>query len=138
MTHDSHAADRTAPTEVRLDVWLDVSCLFPTRSDAKKACTAGRIVINSQPAKAHRLIKSGDQITISQPHGRTQIVIVRGLADRSIPKADARGLYEDCTPPPTSEQMETRRMDRVLRSMHASPRVPDKRERRALRKLRGR
>jgi ribosome-associated heat shock protein Hsp15 len=138
VTHDPPATDRTGPTEVRLDVWLDVSCLFRTRSDAKKACSAGRIDVNGQPAKAHRPIKAGDRITIARPYGRTQIVVVRDLRDRSIPKADARALYEDCTPPPPPEQVETRRMDRLLRSMHASPRAPDKRERRALRRLRGR
>ena len=138
MTQDPRTTKRTGPVEVRLDVWLDVSCLFRTRSDAKKACSAGRIVVNGQPAKAHRSLKAGDRITISRPYGRTQIVVVRGLADRSIPKADARSLYEDCTPIATPEQVDIRRMDRLLRSMQPSPRVPDKRERRALRRLRGR
>jgi ribosome-associated heat shock protein Hsp15 len=138
VTQDRQATDRTGPTEVRLDVWLDVACLFRTRSDAKKACSAGRVIVNGQPAKAHRPLTSGDKIAISRPYGRTQTVIVRDLADRSIPKADARALYEDCTPPPTPEQVDMRRMDRLLRSMHASQRVPDKRERRALRRLRGR
>jgi ribosome-associated heat shock protein Hsp15 len=138
VTHASQATDRTVPTEVRLDVWLDVSCLFKTRSDAKKACTAGRIVVNGQPAKPHRPVRAGDEITISRPYGRSQIVVVRGVAERSIPKADARGLYEDRTPPPTPEELEMRRMDRLLRSMHASPGAPDKRDRRALRRLRGR
>jgi ribosome-associated heat shock protein Hsp15 len=138
VTDASQATDRTVSTEVRLDVWLDVSCLFKTRSDAKKACTAGRIVVNGQPAKPHRPVRSGDEITISRPYGRSQIVVVRAVAERPIPKADARALYEDRTPPPTPEELEMRRMDRLLRSMHASPGAPDKRDRRALRRLRGR
>jgi ribosome-associated heat shock protein Hsp15 len=138
VTHDPHATDRSDPIEVRLDIWLDVSCLFRTRSDAKKACTAGRILVNGQPAKPHRSIRPGEEIAIHRPYGRTQIVVVRGLTDRSIPKAEARVLYEDRTPPPTQEELEIRRMDRLMRSAHVSPRVPDKRERRALRRLRGR
>ena len=138
MTHNPQATDRSGPTEVRLDIWLDVSCLFRTRTDAKKACTAGRILVNGQPGKPHRAIRIGDEVAISRPYGRTQIVVVRGLEDRSIPKAEARALYEDRTPAPTAEELEIRRMDRLMRSMHASPGAPDKRERRALRRLRGR
>ena len=32
-----------ATASVRLDVWLDVACLFPTRSRAKAACEGGKI-----------------------------------------------------------------------------------------------
>ena len=39
---------------VRLDMWLDVACLFRTRSEAQKDRN-GRVDINGQPAKAHRL-----------------------------------------------------------------------------------
>jgi len=28
---------------MRLDVWLDVACLFKTRSEAKKACAGGKV-----------------------------------------------------------------------------------------------
>jgi ribosome-associated heat shock protein Hsp15 len=55
---------------VRLDVWLDVSCLFRTRSEAQKACKAGKVEVNGQPAKPNRDIKSGDEIVISRPLGR--------------------------------------------------------------------
>ena len=30
-------------TSVRLDVWLDVSCLFRTRSEAQRACRNGKV-----------------------------------------------------------------------------------------------
>ena len=40
-------SDTTAET-VRLDVWLDVACLFKTRSAAQKACTSGKIDVNGQ------------------------------------------------------------------------------------------
>jgi hypothetical protein len=65
-------------------------------------------------------------------------VAVVALAERSIPKADARQLYEDRTPPPSREEIEARRMERVFRAMNPSPRAPDKREKRALRRLKGR
>ena len=98
---------------VRLDVWLDVACLFRTRSEAQKACKAGKIDVNGQPAKAHRDVRPGDEIVISRPMGRKQRVAVYGLADKHISKADARALYEDLTPPPTAEEIELRRMARL-------------------------
>jgi ribosome-associated heat shock protein Hsp15 len=119
-------------------VWLDVSCLFRTRSEAKRACEGGKVDVNGQASKPHRLVRAGDTLVISRPLGRRQTVVVAGLADRSIPKAEARQLYEDRTPPPSPEEIEARRMERVFRAMNPSPRTPDKREKRALRRLKGR
>lgn len=123
---------------VRLDVWLDVSCLFKTRSEAKKACTAGRVAVNGVESKPHRLVHAGDRIEIARPLGRRQTVVVLGVAEHSIPRTDARALYDDQSPRPTPEEREIRRMERLFQAMNASAGSPDKRDRRALRKLRGR
>ena len=123
---------------VRLDVWLDVACLFRTRSEAQKACKGGKIDVNGQPAKSNRLLRVGDQIVIGRPYGRKQRVVVRALANRHISKTLARELYEDLTPEPTPEEIVMRRMERLYRAAMTPPRAPDKRQRRALRQLRGR
>jgi ribosome-associated heat shock protein Hsp15 len=121
---------------LRLDVWLDVACLFRTRSEAQKACKIGRIDVNGQPAKPHREIRPGDEIAISRPLGRKQTVVVKALAGRHIPKAEARKLYEDRTPAPTEEEIEMRRLARLSQALMRAPAVtPDKRERRRIRKL---
>ena len=121
---------------LRLDVWLDIACLFRTRSEAQKACKMGRISLNGQPAKPHRDVRPGDEIVISRPLGRKQMVVVRSLADRHIAKAAARELYEDHTPPPSAEQVEMRRIERLTRALNRAPAVaPDKRERRRIRRL---
>jgi ribosome-associated heat shock protein Hsp15 len=127
----------TGPKEVRLDVWLDVTCLFRTRSEAQKACRGGKIEVNGQDAKPNRLVRPGDALTIGRPFGRQQRIVVRQLADRHIPKSQARLLYEDRTPQPTAEDIETRRLERLYRAAATPPRAPDKRERRALRQLKG-
>ena len=124
--------------ELRLDVWLDIACLFKTRSEAQDACKTGRVSVNRQPAKPNRRLKVGDKIEIGRPFGRKQTIRVRGLGERHIAKADAQLLYEDLTPPPTPEEIEARRLERMYRAAVTPPRAPDKRERRALRKLRGR
>jgi ribosome-associated heat shock protein Hsp15 len=121
---------------VRIDVWLDVACLFRTRSEAQKACRAGKVSANGQTVKPNRRLRVGDELEISRPPGRKQLVKVQSLADKHVPKAEARMLYEDLTPPPTAEEIEARKIDRMYRA--ARPlKAPDKRQRRALRKMSG-
>ena len=122
---------------MRLDLWLDIACLFKTRSEAQKACRNGRVDVNGQSAKAHREIKIGDSIELSRPLGRRQQLIVRGLAEQHVAKADARQLYEDTSPVPSAEEVEARRLARLVRpfSRPAGAGAPDKRERRALQRL---
>ena len=114
---------------VRLDVWLDVACVYPTRSQAKAACEGGKVDVNGARAKPHREIRAGDHIAVSKGDGGRRELIVRGLAERSIPKAQARTLYEDVTPAPAPEVLEARRLDRMLAPRGDAGR-PDKRDRR--------
>lgn len=123
--------------EVRLDIWLDVACVFRTRSEAQKACRNGKIDANGQPAKPNRRLRIGDELLISRPLGRKQRLKVLALADRHLSKADARLLYEDLTPKPTPEQIELRRQERLFHAAMTPPHSPDKRQRRALRQMRG-
>ena len=127
----------TSPPPVRLDVWLDVACLYRTRSEAQRACHGGKVEVNGDSSKPHRLLKVGDEIRLSRPYGRKQTVTVAALAERHIPKAEARLLYIDTTPPPSEEEKEMRRLERIYRAGMQRSRAPDKRERRALRKLKG-
>jgi ribosome-associated heat shock protein Hsp15 len=125
---------------MRLDQWLDIACLFKTRSEAQKACKGGKVDVNGQAAKPHREIRAGDEIEISRPLGRRQRVVVVAFAEQHIPKAQARELYTDLTPPPSPEEVEMRRMARLAQPFvrAAGAGAPDKRERRALRRLKGR
>src|SRR5512143_1167771 len=122
--------DERAVPAVRLDVWLDVSCLFRTRSEAQKACNGGKVDVNGQAARPHRLLRVGDELRITRPAGRRQLIYVTGLANRHLPKAAARRLYEDRTPPPSPEEIEARRLERLFRaSTRMEPsRTPTKRE----------
>lgn len=122
---------------VRLDVWLDVACLFKTRSESQRACRGGKVDVNGQPAKPNRLVRPGDEIEISRGFGRKQRVRVRQLEAHHVAKAEAKLLYEDLTPPPSPEEIEQRRLERMFRAAATPPQAPDKRARRALRKMRG-
>jgi len=129
--------NRPVPLSVRLDVWLDVACLFKTRSEAQKACKGGKVDVNGQAAKPHRDVRPGDVVEISRTHGRRQRVVVRATAEQHIPKAEARALYEDTTPPPSPEEQELIELMRLAgpRRRPAPAKSPDRRERRRLRGL---
>ena len=120
---------------VRLDVWLDVACLFKTRSEAKRACEGGKVELNRHPAKANRAVHEGDRIRISRGQGRHQDIIVRIAIDTHVKKSEARVLYDDVTPKPTAEEIEMRRVERVYRAAARAAGTPDRRRRRELRKL---
>jgi ribosome-associated heat shock protein Hsp15 len=122
---------------VRLDIWLDVACLFKTRSEAKRACEGGKVDVNAEHAKPHRAVREGDRIRITRPFGRHQDVIVRIVLEQHVKKAEARVLYDDVTPKPTAEEIEMRRMERVYRAATQAAGTPDRRRRREIRKARG-
>lgn len=124
---------------MRLDVWLDVACLFRTRSEAQRACKGGKVDVNGEAARPHRVVKVGDKVLITRPAARRQAIIVRGLADRHIPKADARQMYEDVTPQPSPEELALLKLERLARPFLRRPAgTPDRRERRELRRLKER
>ena len=122
---------------VRLDIWLDVACLFKTRSEAQRACKGGKVAVNGAAAKPHRELRVGDELVISRPLGRRQIVGVRAVADKHLPKAAARELYEDRTPPPTAEEVEARRIERLFKATTTTKARPDRRNRQDMRRMRG-
>jgi len=123
---------------VRLDVWLDVACLARTRSQAKELCDGGKVEVNGQRAKAHRLVRANDRIVVSLAPDQRREVVVLEVAEHHVPRARARALYEDVTPQPGPEEIELRRMAR-LAPPPAPPKGsgrPEKRARRQIDRLR--
>jgi len=124
---------------LRLDVWLDVACVFKTRSEAQRACKGGKVFLNGHRGKSHQAIHLGDKLEITITRDRKKHLSVTGLADTHIPKARARELYVDITPPPTAEEQKLRELLRragpVPGSQTKHRATPDHRDRRALRKL---
>ena len=114
---------------------MDVSCLFKTRSEAKRACEGGKVDVNGDHARPNRFIREGDRIRISRGAGRFQDVVVRIILEQHVKKAEARALYDDVTPKPSAEEVEMRRAERAYRAAAAAAGTPDRRKRRALRRL---
>jgi ribosome-associated heat shock protein Hsp15 len=124
----------STPASERLDVWLDIACLFKTRSLAQRACRAGKVEVNAHVARPNGLLRAGDELRITRPGGWRQVVVVRGFALHHVAKPEARALYEDRTPPPTADELEARRLRREF-GVRAPSRPTTTRQRRALRRL---
>ena len=61
---------------MRVDKYIWAVRLFKTRSQASKACSGERVLINGEFAKASKLLKDNDVISIkSTPIWRTYLVI---------------------------------------------------------------
>ncbi len=123
---------------LRLEVWLDVACLFKTRSEAKRACEGGKVEVNGDHAKPNRAVREGDRLRISRGAGRYQDVIVRIIIDQHVKKAEARALYDDVTPKPTAEEIELRRQERAYRAAAGAAGIPDRNRRREIRRFKER
>ncbi len=122
---------------MRLDVFLDVSCLFRTRSQAAAACNGGKVDLNGRAAAPHKLVRPNDTLEITFEGGRRSFRIA-AVTERHLPKPEARKLYEETTPPPSPEVLEARRLERLLAPRQDSPGRPSRRDRDATRRLKGR
>jgi ribosome-associated heat shock protein Hsp15 len=125
--------DRVAFLDVRLDVWLDVACLFPTRSKAAAACAGGKVDLNGRAASAHKAVRPGDALAITLPSGKRTFRVV-AVIEKRVRKAEARALYEETTPPLSPAELEARRLERLLAPRDSGTR-PSKRDRRLREKL---
>lgn len=78
----------------RIDKWLNISCLFKTRSQAAQACEERRIKVNGEVAKPAKLVKPGDRITIKSAAGKFINLTILGISHKNVSAKDARLLYE--------------------------------------------
>ncbi len=94
----SGADPSSSDSSVRLDKWLQVARVFKTRTQATRACTLGKVVVNGERAKPHRHLHLEDRVEVDLKDWR-RVLIVRELRDRPVAKAEAVKLYEDLSGP---------------------------------------
>ena len=119
---------------MRLDKWLHVARIFKTRNRATQACAAGRVSVNGLTAKAHRTVNLEDRLEIHRGDWK-QILIVKGLYPRSLPKAEARRLYQAQTPARPPLDPLARLFTRPFLTRPRGAGRPTKKERRQLEQL---
>ena len=89
----------TGDDRQRIDKWLWFARLAKTRTLAQKLAVSGRVRINRERNdSASQAVKIGDTLTIAfDAHVRVLRIVAIGV--RRGPAPEARGLYEDLSPP---------------------------------------
>ena len=127
--------DNVAEKQIRLDKWLKIARIFKTRSQAGHACDENHVKVNGEVAKAAKLIKPGDKLTVKGKN-RYREIEVADISFKSISAKEARELYrEEEQEKLPEESLELIRL--MKQSVIKYPGRPTKKERRNLMKVRG-
>lgn len=119
---------------LRADKWLWATRFFKTRSQAVKACAAGKVKRGGHSIKAATELRPGDRLEVPFPEGPGHREIhVLACIEKRLGAPDARACYEETTPPETLEALKAWHLAR----RDVGPGRPTKRDRRELDRLRG-
>jgi len=129
---DPDAAEERA----RIDQWLWAARFFKTRSRAAQAVDGGKVKLNDERVKPAKSLRVGDRLSI-RIDAYAWTLTVCGLSDKRGPAEQARTLYreDDASRDARAAAVAARRA-----GMHPAPQHggrPEKRQRRALQRLRG-
>jgi ribosome-associated heat shock protein Hsp15 len=84
----------------RIDKWLWHARVVRTRSAAAALAASGHVRVNGERVNAPaRAVRPGDVVTIALDR-TVRVLKVAAFAARRGSAPDARGLYEDLSPPP--------------------------------------
>jgi ribosome-associated heat shock protein Hsp15 len=127
--------EKALEQSIRLDKWLKIARIFKTRSQASHACDENHVKVNGEVARAAKLIKPGDKLTVKGKN-RYREIDVADISFKSISAKEARELYrEEEQEKLPEESLELIRL--IKRSVIKFPGRPTKKERRNLMKIRG-
>jgi ribosome-associated heat shock protein Hsp15 len=117
---------------VRIDSWIWSVRLTKTRSMAAAACRGGHVRVNGERAKPAQTVRPGDEVRLRHL-GRDRVVVVSRIVRKRVGAAIAAECFIDNSPPPPArEELPLG----GLRDRGAGR--PTKRDRRDLKRLRGR
>jgi ribosome-associated heat shock protein Hsp15 len=116
---------------IRIDKWLWAARFFKTRSLAAEAVNGGKIEVNGARAKASRIMRLGDTLTIRRgPYEWT--VVVKGLAKFRRPASEAQILYEETAESIRQREAASAQLKLERPPEFNSPGRPSKKDRRAV------
>ena len=84
---------------MRLDKFLQVSRIIKRRPVANVVCNRGKVLVNRQPAKASKIISTGDVIAIDFGERNNRGIVtfeVLEVPAGNMPKSKATTLYQVC------------------------------------------
>lgn len=129
------AAAAEVEAAVRIDRWLSATRLYKSRSLAAEACDGGKVKVNGNNAKPHKLVRVNDEVSVTHPAGWKEFKVI-ALAEKRGPASEARLLYEDHSPPPPPREEQGFFVPPQFRPHDM--RRPTKRERRQIERVKGR
>jgi ribosome-associated heat shock protein Hsp15 len=106
--------------------------MFRSRTLAADACDGGKVTVNGNNAKPHKLVRPGDDVEITLSGDRRRLKL-RDVSERRGPASVAQLLYDDLTPPKPPEPAKDTGMWRETGSGR-----PTKRDRRQMERMRQR
>jgi len=131
------ARDETGPGAMRIDRWLFGVRLCKSHSAAADAVGGGRVHLNGERVKPSQGVKPGDTVTFT----RSAVVfecVIAAVPLRRGPASDAARCYDE-TPASKARRQDFAARMKVAAGLTPRPDDrPDKRDRRLLRRLRGR
>ena len=121
--------------ELRIDKWLWAVRIFKTRTMAGDACRAGKVKIDGNAVKPSRILKPGDEITVSiGPLLRT--IKVKALISNRVSAKLVPDSMEDLTPQEEYDRIKFMNELNAERRDRGTGR-PTKKDRRMIDKLKG-
>lgn len=118
----------------RLDRWLWAARFYRTRAQAKQAIEGGKVRIAGARAKPSRILRMGDELTITRGDDQMDISVV-GLSEHRGGAPQAQLLYAESAASQARRTQEKEQRRLTKSAFTAPPGRPDKRDRRALSRL---
>jgi ribosome-associated heat shock protein Hsp15 len=130
--------DRTGgPGAARIDRWLFGVRLFKSRSLATQAVTGGKVHVNGDRVKPSREVRPGDAVNFVRGTVEFECTVA-AIPVRRGPAPEAAKCYVE-TPASEARRAEFAQRMKVATALTPRPEErPDKHDRQALRRLRGR
>jgi ribosome-associated heat shock protein Hsp15 len=122
---------------VRLDKWLWAARFYKTRTLAAEAIDAGRVEVNGDRAKRSRAVTIGDALRIRKPPFE-QVVEISGESEQRGPASVAAMLYHETEDSRKAREALAARMKAMGPPIFRERGKPDKKDRRAIDRWRGR
>ena len=123
----------TESTEERIDKFLWSIRVYKTRTEATEACKSGKVEVNGIEAKASRLVKAGDMITVRKGSVHFQYRVITPIGNRQGAKRVPE-FAENLTPQSELDKLNAPFETIFVRRDRGTGR-PTKKERRDLDKL---
>ena len=123
--------------KVRIDKWLWAARFFKTRSLATEAVDGGKVDVNGARVKPAKLVGPGDEVQV-RVGPQLYVVKVKDTAERRGSSERAHELYDE-TPESAAARAKASEQHRLAASaFDFDDGRPNKKDRRDIRKLRGR